>query len=76
MQVATHNIRGYSDKLEGEEKNLKFAASTRTWFVDQEEETQLVEAVQEVARRVHRVMQCKDFSQIDCRYKHFIFINS
>jgi len=66
-RVDTHGVRGYSDKLEGGEKNLKFAASTRTWFVNQEEEAQLLNTIQEVARRVHRVLQCRDFSQIDCR---------
>ena len=36
-------------------------------FLDPEEEGDLVTKLQQVAVRVHRVMGCRDFSQIDCR---------
>jgi len=66
-KVNCNNIRGYSDKLEGESSNLKQAASTKTWFVDEKKEPELVKRMQGIASKVHKVMGCKDFSQIDCR---------
>jgi len=66
-KVATHSIRAYADKLEGDVDNLKQAASTVTWFVDEAEEEELVKRVQEVATAAYNVLGCTDFGQIDCR---------
>ena len=67
-RVNRDNIRAYEDKLEGDGDSLRQAASTSTWFLDPEEEADLVTRLQQIAVRVHRVMGCRDFSQIDCRY--------
>jgi len=66
-KVATNGIRTYSDKLEGGTKNLKQATSTKSWFVDEMEETELAETLQTLAKKVHSVLGCTDFSQIDFR---------
>ena len=66
-RVNRDNIRAYEDKLEGDGDSLRQAASTSTWFLDPEEEADLVTRLQQIAVRVHRVMGCRDFSQIDVR---------
>ena len=66
-RVNKDNIRAYEDKLEGDGEELRQAASTTTWFLDEEEEGDLISRLQQIAVRVHRVMGCRDFSQIDCR---------
>ena len=67
-KVNKNNIRAYEDKLEGDGDDLRQASSTSTWYLDPEEEPDLVTRLQQIAVRVHRVMGCRDFSQIDCRY--------
>ena len=67
IQIDSDKIRTYDDKLEGDVKNLKQAASTTSWFIDECEEPKLVKKLQDLAIRVHRVMKSKDFCQIDCR---------
>ena len=73
-RVDTQGIRRFEDKLEGDAGQLKQAASTRTWLLEARLEEELVKRVQDVAVKVHSVMGCTDFSQIDCRYgsKHFL----
>jgi len=66
-KIDSDKIRTYDDKLEGDVKNLKQAASTTSWFIDECEEPKLVKKLQDLAIRVHRVMKSKDFCQIDCR---------
>ena len=66
-KINKNNIRAYEDKLEGDGDSLRQAESTTTWFLDPEEEGDLITRLQKVAVRVHRVMGCRDFSQIDCR---------
>lgn len=66
-KVDREKIRTYEDKLEGAGEKLRQAASTVTWFLDPEEEGDLVTRLQQVATSVHRVMGARDFSQIDCR---------
>ena len=66
-RINKNNIRAYEDKLEGDGDSLRQAESTTTWFLDPEEEGDLITRLQKVAIRVHKVMGCRDFSQIDCR---------
>jgi len=66
-KVGTNSIRSYSDKLEGDNDNLKQAASTVTWFVEEDDEEELVRRVQDVAKAAYNVLGCTDFTQIDCR---------
>jgi len=66
-KVAPDSIRCYSDKLEGGSDNLAQAASTVTWWMDEEGEAELVRTVQGVAAAAYRVLGCTDFTQIDCR---------
>jgi len=66
-KIDSDKIRTYDDKLEGDAKNLMQAASTTSWFIDECEEPKLVKKLQDLARRVHIVMKCKDFCQVDCR---------
>ena len=65
--VGRERIRSYEDKLAGSGEKLRLAANTISWFLDPEEEEDLVTRIQQVATRVHRVMGARDFSQIDCR---------
>ena len=64
-RVNKNNIRAYEDKLQGDGDSLRQAESTITWFLDPEEESDLVTRLQQAAVRVHRVMGCRDFSHID-----------
>ena len=66
-KVDKDEIRTYEDKLEGGEDKLKQAASTMSWFIDKTKEPELVNKLQQIALRIHRVMGCRDFSQYDCR---------
>merc|ERR1711892_888440 len=66
-KVGTNSIGSYSDKLEGDNDNLKQAASTVTWFVEEDDEEELVRRVQDVAKAAYNVLGCTDFTQIDCR---------
>ena len=66
-KVDREKIRTYEDKLEGAGEKLRQVAGTVTWFLDPEEEGDLVTRLQQVATSVHRVMGARDFSQIDCR---------
>jgi len=65
--VDPDGIRKFEDKLEEENGQLRQAASTKTWLMDARQEEALRRRVQAVATRVHAVMGCTDFSQIDCR---------
>lgn len=67
--VDPDGIRKFEDKLEEENGQLRQAASTKTWLMDARQEEALRRRVQAVATRVHAVMGCTDFSQIDCRYR-------
>ena len=66
-KVARDNIRTFGDKLEGEDDGLRQAASTTSWMIDESQEPALVNKLQKIAVRIHRVMGCRDFSQFDCR---------
>ena len=65
--VNKNKIWAYEDKLQGDGDSLSQAESTTSWFLDPEEEGDLVTRLQQLAVRVHRVMGCRDYSQIDCR---------
>ena len=64
-KVAEDDIRAYEDKLEGSHDELRQAGTS--WFIEKAEEPELVEKLQQIAVRIHRVMGCRDFSQYDCR---------
>ena len=66
-KVARDNIRTFGDKLEGEDDGLRQAALTTSWMIDESQEPDLVNKLQKIAVRIHRVMGCRDFSQFDCR---------
>jgi len=66
-KVAPDSIRSFSDKLDGGADAPAQAASTVTWWLDEEKEAELVKTLQGVAAAAHRVLGCTDFSQIDCR---------
>ena len=67
VKVKEDHIRTYDDKLEGDVKTMRQAASTVSWCLDELDEPKLYRNLQNLAVKVHKVMRCKDFCQIDCR---------
>jgi len=66
-QVGKDEIRRYEDKLEEGDSCALRQVSLTSWFIDETEEEELVNNLQNIALKIHRVMGCRDFSQFDCR---------
>jgi len=66
-QIAKDKIRRYEDKLQGGDNSALTQATYNTWFIDETREQELVNKLQNIALKIHRVMGCRDFSQFDCR---------
>jgi len=66
-KIKEDSIRTETDKLEGKVTELKQAASTVSWFIEEYEEPKLVKKLQDICVRTHQIMRCKDFCQVDFR---------